>query len=194
MAGMNPNSTSGPRVSSKPARTNVIRAVTSKRSKRADSIPQAVTSAATIARSEALIVSLAGGTWARPGRPRRNGLQTGAAALSWAGGPGTQRSACRYLRRRETRRAVRRPVRRATLRPPNISGLLFWSGFGSWCVCCGRGLQLVQLPRLLGRDQPEPHQVQRADEAVADAETSGAGYRIPKRHRPVVLQQDQCRR
>jgi len=44
-----------------PARTNVIGAVTSKRSSRADSIPHAKTSAATSARSEALIGSPAGG-------------------------------------------------------------------------------------------------------------------------------------
>jgi hypothetical protein len=70
------------------------------------------------------------------------------------------------------------------------------SGFGLRLrrACCGRRFQLVQFARLLGGDQPDPHQVQRADEAVADAETPSAGDRIPKRYRPVVLQQDKRRR
>ena len=61
-------------------------------------------------------------------------------------------------------------------------------GLGSWCVCCSRRSQLVLFPRLLGRDQPDLHQVEQADEAVADAEAPSASDRIPKRHRPVVLQ------
>ena len=59
--GMYPSGASGPCVSSTPATTNAIGAVTSKRSSRADSIPHANTSAATIARSGALIITPADG-------------------------------------------------------------------------------------------------------------------------------------
>jgi hypothetical protein len=44
---------------------------------------------------------------------------------------------------------------------------------------------------LLGRHQPDGHQVERADEAVADPESARAGDRVPQRNRPVVLQQDE---
>ncbi len=49
----------------------------------------------------------------------------------------------------------------------------------------------MKLLGLLGRHQPDGHQVERADEAVADPEAARAGDRIPQRNRPVVLQQDE---
>ena len=55
--GVKPRTASGPWVSSSPASTNVIGAVTSNRSSRADSAPQPNTSAATMARSATLTVS-----------------------------------------------------------------------------------------------------------------------------------------
>jgi hypothetical protein len=58
-------------------------------------------------------------------------------------------------------------------------------------ACCARGLQGVQFFRFLRGDQPDLHQVKRADEAVAEAEAPGAGDRVPQRHRPVMLQQEE---
>ncbi len=55
--GVKPSGVTGPWVSSKPASTNTTGAVTSNRSSRADSVPHANTTAATIAMSDALIVS-----------------------------------------------------------------------------------------------------------------------------------------
>src|SRR6266516_3060343 len=97
--------------------------------------------------------------------------------------------------RRETRRAVRRPVRRATLRPPNISFLQICVAVCAAesqrsCLGGARGLHRVQVLRFLGRHQPDPDQVEWADEPVADPEPVRARDRVPQRHRPVVLQQD----
>ena len=184
--GMNPNGASGPRANSIPRRRPVP--PRSPGQKRSSFSPRGWHLGAP--RQPTAKRQANGCRRAVLGRRPRNSTPGVPAVTRRSAGPS------RYLRR-ETRRAVRRPVRRATLRPPNISCLLSWScgpGLGSWCVCCSRRPQLVQFPRLLGRDQPYPHQVQWADEAVADAETSGAGDRIPKRHRPVVLQQDQRRR
>ncbi len=55
--GWTPRGANGPWVRTSPAPTNVIGAVTSNRSSRADSAPQANISAATIARSESLMIS-----------------------------------------------------------------------------------------------------------------------------------------
>src|SRR3954454_15699514 len=57
------------------------------------------------------------------------------------------------------------------------------------------GLGAVQLVRLLAREQPDLDEIERADEAVADAEAAGAGDRVAQRPRPVVLHEDQggCR-
>jgi hypothetical protein len=38
----------------------------------------------------------------------------------------------------------------------------------------GRGFQVVQFLRFIGRQEPDFHQVQRADEAVADTEAACA--------------------
>ena len=51
--------------------------------------------------------------------------------------------------------------------------------------------QACCLPCLLGGRQADLDQVERADEAVGDAEPTGAGDRVAKRHRPVMLEQDQ---
>src|SRR5262249_26007750 len=111
--------------------------------------------------------------------------------------PGTARSGGTWPRRglgpvlylrRETRRAVRRDVRRATLRLPNISFLLLRLG-------CGGCLHLMQVAGFPGRHEPYPDEIERADEAVADAESARPGNGVPQRHGPVVFQQDQrCRR
>jgi hypothetical protein len=74
-------------------------------------------------------------------------------------------------RRRLTRRAVRREVRRATLRDPNMS-----SSFVSACLPV---LQGVQFLGLLGRGQPNLHQVERADEPVTDPEAARPEDRVP---------------
>jgi hypothetical protein len=47
----------------------------------------------------------------------------------------------------------------------------------------------VQFLRLYGREQPDLHEVERADEAVTDAEPADADDRVTKRHRPLVLEQ-----
>ena len=52
-------------------------------------------------------------------------------------------------------------------------------------------LDRVQRLGLFGRREPDLDQVQRADEAVADAEASGARDRVAQRHGPVVLDQHQ---
>src|SRR3954469_672435 len=49
----------------------------------------------------------------------------------------------------------------------------------------------VQDVRVLGRDQADLDQVQRADEAVADAEAAGARDGVAQRDRPAVLEQDE---
>ena len=49
----------------------------------------------------------------------------------------------------------------------------------------------VQFGGLLGRDEPDLDQVQRADEAVADPEAPGPHDRVAQRHGPVVLDQHQ---
>src|SRR5215210_5233193 len=69
--------------------------------------------------------------------------------------------------------------------------LLSW-----WCVGLGGlGARLgdVELARLLARDQPDLDEVERADEAIADAVPAGARDRVAQRHGPVVLDQDQRR-
>ena len=58
--GSNPSTASGPWVSTSPASTKMIGAVTSNRSSRADSVPHRKITAATIARSAALIESYLG--------------------------------------------------------------------------------------------------------------------------------------
>src|SRR5690349_13283739 len=54
-------------------------------------------------------------------------------------------------------------------------------GLGCLCLLCGGGLEGVQLLGLLGRDQPDLDEVERADEAVAEAEAAGAGDRVAQR-------------
>jgi hypothetical protein len=49
----------------------------------------------------------------------------------------------------------------------------------------------VEIRGFVGGEQPDRHQVEGANEAVADAKATGAGDRIPERHRPVMLQQDE---
>ena len=51
----------------------------------------------------------------------------------------------------------------------------------------------VQLLGLLGGDEPDLDEVERADEAVGDAEAAGAHDGVAQRHRPVVLDQDERR-
>jgi hypothetical protein len=65
---------------------------------------------------------------------------------------------------------------------------------GAWASPSGDGLDTVQLARLLGRDESDLDEVERADESVAEPVTACAGDRVAQRHRPVVLEQDQRRR
>src|SRR5438309_9235566 len=53
------------------------------------------------------------------------------------------------------------------------------------------GLEAVEVPGLLTRDQPDLDQVERADEPVADAEASRSRDRVPQRDGPMVLEQDE---
>src|SRR3954463_7835626 len=101
-------------------------------------------------------------------------------------------------RRRLTRRAVRRPVRRATLRDPIISSLhgvgngrFLPLGRNARAARGFRRLQDVHLLRLLGAQQADLHEVERADERVGDAEATGSSDGVAQRHGPVVLEQDQ---
>src|SRR3954447_5191757 len=72
----------------------------------------------------------------------------------------------------QRRRATRLEVRRATLRDPNISCSCRRGG----CDLCrlASGLGGVKLARLLAGEQADPDEVERADEAVADAVTARA--------------------
>ncbi len=88
----------------------------------------------------------------------------------------------------QRRRATRRDVRRATLRDANISWLL--SSWVSGLRRLATGFGGVQLLRLLLRHETDLDEVERADEAVAEAEAARAGDRVAERHRPVVLEQD----
>ena len=63
---------------------------------------------------------------------------------------------------------MRREVRRATLRAPNISDLLVVVAV----ILRLRGLLAAWLLRLLGRQQADLDEVERADEAVADPEAA----------------------
>ena len=54
-------------------------------------------------------------------------------------------------------------------------------------------VEAVELLGLFGGDQADLDQVERADEAVADAEAAGARDRVAQRHGPVMLDQDQRR-
>ena len=54
-------------------------------------------------------------------------------------------------------------------------------------------LHRVELLSLIGRNQADVDQVERADEAVAQAEPAGASDRVAQRYRPVMLEQDQRR-
>src|SRR4051812_1462066 len=91
--------------------------------------------------------------------------------------------------RSQRRRATRRDVRRATLRDANMVVLL--SEWRSGPDLCGTRLHAVQMRSLVGGDQADLHEVQRADEAVADAEPARADDRVAQRYRPVVLDQDE---
>src|SRR3954470_13661920 len=110
------------------------------------------------------------------GRPR-GGAEEAAGAAPHAAG--------------QRRRGTRRDVRRATLRLANI-----WQT-SSWGLLGGRAggrLHGGQILALLAAHQADAHQVERADEAVAEAEPAGAGDRVAQRDGPVVLEQDQRRR
>src|SRR3954468_4992026 len=82
----------------------------------------------------------------------------------------------------QRRRATRLEVRRATLRDPNISCSCRRGG----CDLCrlASGLGGVKLARLLAGEQADPDEVERADEAVADAVTARARNRVTRRDRP----------
>src|SRR5690349_2607986 len=84
--------------------------------------------------------------------------------------------------RAQRRRATRRDVRRATLRVASIGGLLSSLVAGSGGLV--RGLEGVELACLLGGHESDPHEVERADEAVADAVAAGAGDRVAQSHGP----------
>jgi aryl-alcohol dehydrogenase-like predicted oxidoreductase len=92
------------------------------------------------------------------------------------------------------RRAVRRDVRLATLRAPTISHLLGVKFTGSLvrsgALAAGL-LGLVQGLGLLGGDQADTHQVERADEAVREGEAARLPDGIAQGYRPVVLDQEQ---
>ena len=95
--------------------------------------------------------------------------------------------------RRSRRRTTRLAVRRATLRDPNtalppshsilIARVRVRHGRRSRRACNYRSLR--------SRDQPDPDEVERADEAVTDAEPAGTRDRVPQRNRPVVLDEEQ---
>ena len=126
--------------------------------------------------SERTTTRLRGSRRRRPRSMGGGGVHPGDPPPPW--GPGR-----RYLRR-----ATRRDVRRATLRDPNMRAS-FRGGVGQDGP--GAVSRSVQLRGLLGRQQPDLDQVQRADEPVADAEAARAGYRVPERDGPVVLDQQQ---
>ena len=54
-----------------------------------------------------------------------------------------------------------------------------------------RRFEFVQFLRLFSGHEPDFHQVERADEAVADPEAAGPDDRVAERHGPVVLQEDE---
>src|SRR6478735_3918219 len=55
----------------------------------------------------------------------------------------------------------------------------------------GRGLEAVELGGLFGGQQTDLDEVERADEAVTDAEPAGARDRVAQRDRPLMLEQDE---
>ena len=46
---------------------------------------------------------------------------------------------------------------------------------------------------LLGGDEPDPDEVERADEVSGDREATGAGDGVTEPDRPPVLEEDECR-
>ena len=100
----------------------------------------------------------------RSGPPRRRALGATSNDYTWR---------CRCL----AAHATRLEVRRATLRDANMVPPFRW-----WCEGASGGLVAglgrVELVGLLARDQSDLHQVERADEAVADAEATRAEHRV----------------
>src|SRR3954463_6512789 len=80
-------------------------------------------------------------------------------------------------------RATRREVLRAILRQANMSASSV-RGAG-----VGARFEVVQSLRLVGRDEADLDEVERAHEAVADPEPARAAYRVAQRNRPAVLEQ-----
>src|SRR3954453_12395002 len=97
---------------------------------------------------------------------------------------------CRRYRRR-TRRAVRRPVLRATRLHPNTFGSS--STVSASADTNLAGLELVQLLGVRCRHHADGHQIERADEAVADPEPARPYDGVAQPDRPMVLQEHQGR-
>jgi hypothetical protein len=72
-----------------------------------------------------------------------------------------------------------------------VSCLLEWWAAGLLLGGRARGFLCVQLLGLLGGGQADVDEVERADEAVADAEAAGAHDGVAQWHGPVVLEQDE---
>lgn len=80
------------------------------------------------------------------------------------------------------------------LRTGRISQVVVITTFAatlSWCACRPGRFQVVQFLCLFGGHQADIHEVERADEAVADAEPACPDDGVPERHGPVVLQEHQ---
>src|SRR4051812_44372218 len=99
--------------------------------------------------------------------------------------------AVRRRYRRRTRRAVRRPVLRATRLHPNTVGSS--STLSASADTNLTGLELMQLLRVRCRHHADGHQIERADEAVADPEPAGPDDGVAQPDRPVVLQKHERR-
>src|SRR3954471_3403636 len=99
--------------------------------------------------------------------------------------------ALRRRYRRRTRRAVRRPVLRATRLHPNTVGSS--STLSASADTNLTGLELMQPLRVLCRHHADGHQIERADEAVADPEAACPDDGIAQPDRPVVLQEHKGR-
>src|SRR3954451_4733331 len=99
--------------------------------------------------------------------------------------------AVRRRYRRRTRRAVRRPVLRATRLHPNTVGSS--STLSASADTNLTGLELMQLLRVRCRHHAECHQIERADEAVADPEPACPDDGVAEPDRPVMLEEHKGR-
>src|SRR4051794_40231609 len=117
--------------------------------------------------------------------------------MAWRKEPRLAGDAVRHRRGRpgrasgDARRALMCAARLCEIPSLDSPSIVVFVGVGSGRLA--GGLHGVQRLRVLGRDQAEFDEVERADEAVGDPEPAGPRDRVAERDRPVVLEQDQRR-